>query len=207
MNYWPINNDLSDYIGNTGSLQPVGVVKLDSDRLNRPSSSIYLNYGYYIALNGTYFSGDFTIIGWVKPVILPTNSRFMDFSRGAGQDNVYLVLSNGGGYPYTGVWRNGASGPDVTALPFGLQLNQWNHLASTLNQTTLSLYINATLVNSLSGVYIPLNVTRTKCYIGKDPWSGVMTSSSTNAYFDDIKIYNRPLSQKEIQDDMGYQYP
>lgn len=206
VNYWPINNDIKDYVGNTGSLRPVGNVHLASDRFNLSNSSIFVNNGYCIAPNGTYFSGDFTIIGWVMPVSLPVNSRLIDFSRGAALDNVYVVLSDGNSKPYTGVWNNGASGPDVVSQSITLPLNQWSHLASTLSGTTLSIYINGTLANSLSGSYTPMNVTRTQCYIGKNPWDSSVNVSNTVAYFDDIKIYNRALSQYEVLGDIIYPY-
>jgi hypothetical protein len=117
VNYWPINNDIKDYVVNTGSLRLVGNVHLASDRFNLSNLSIFVNNGYCIAPNGTYFSGDFTIIDWV-------NSGFMDFSRGAALDNMYAVLSDGNSKPYTGVWNNGASGPDVVSQSIRLPLNQ-----------------------------------------------------------------------------------
>ena len=105
----------------------------------------------------------------------------------ANRPNVYFnVSSNSSG-------ERGIAGP--SALP----LNTWSHLALTYDGAMLRFYVNGQLVGSKAqSGSIP--VTSGPLGIGgNNIWS--------NEYFlgriDEVRIYNRALSQSEIQNDMN----
>ena len=128
-----------------------------------------------------YFSGDFTIECWVYPKSFGNWSRIIDFGNGAGNNNVLLAYTYG---------SSGAPGFYVGGAQFAasqtIALNQWTHIAATLNGTTATIYING--VSSGTATFpVPANVTRNFCYIGKSNWNG---DPNANAIFDELRIWN-----------------
>src|SRR3954470_11443522 len=84
--------------------------------------------GYAQASNGVWFSGDFTVEGWVYARSYNNWSRLIDFGNGPDTHNVYLALSAGtGGFPAMGVFTN--YGAPVLFAGSQLPLGQWTHLA------------------------------------------------------------------------------
>jgi hypothetical protein len=81
--------------------------------------------------------------------------------------------------------------------PAALPLNTWTHLATTYDGATLRLYVNSALVSStaVSGTIVtsgqPLRIG------GNAVWGEYFAG-----LIDEIRIYNRALSQAEIQSDM-----
>ncbi|HLC42884.1 MAG TPA: LamG-like jellyroll fold domain-containing protein [Methylomirabilota bacterium] len=79
-----------------------------------------------------------------------------------------------------------------------LPLNSWSHLAATYNGSTLSLYINGSLVSSkavsgaIAGSALPLRIG------GNSVWGEYF-----QGLIDEVRVYNRALSQAEIQSDMN----
>src|SRR3954454_11556900 len=109
-----------------------------------PGSAVNLDgaSGYAQATNGVWFSGDFTVEGWVFVRSYNNWSRLFDFANGPNTNNVYLALSAGtGGFPTMGVFTNNNGIPALQATN-QLPLNQWTHLAATLSGTTGTIYIN-----------------------------------------------------------------
>jgi hypothetical protein len=79
-----------------------------------------------------------------------------------------------------------------------IPLNTWTHMASTYNGTTLSLYVNGVFVASqpVSGNIQPS--TGPLRIGGNSIWGEYFAGR-----IDNMRIYNRPLSQAEIQTDMN----
>ena len=77
-----------------------------------------------------------------------------------------------------------------------LYLNQWQLITATFNSTDFCLYLNGTLTADLSKILTPTKIVRSNCYIGKSNWPDGYSSS----YLDDLRFYNKSLTQKEILD-------
>jgi hypothetical protein len=141
-----------------------------------------------------YFNGNFTIECWVYPKSFGTWARIIDFGNGAGSNNVLLSYTYG---------TTGAPGFYVEGAQFQasqtLALNQWSHIAATLNGTTATIYINGVAAGT-SSFSTPVNITRNNCYIGKSNWGGDPTA---NAIFDELRIWNTAKTQSEIQSSMN----
>ena len=70
-----------------------------------------------------------------------------------------------------------------------LTIGKWQHLAFTIKGSTLSIYIDGIL--KYNGQTTPIiNEYHTNIFFGKNDFP--------NAEFDDIKIFNKSLSQSEI---------
>jgi hypothetical protein len=95
-NYWPILNDLRDYIGSAnmtpGTVSVNGTVGFGIDRFNNTDGAILLNNSYYTLPTRVYFSGDFTILAWVKLISYSSNSRLIDCGNGPSSDNKWQLF-------------------------------------------------------------------------------------------------------------------
>ena len=192
INYWPINNDVIDYIGSS-DLIPGSGVSLASDRFNNPNSSIRLNSGYYSLPSDVYFNGTFSFLAWVKPTAFTGNSRIIDCGNGQSSDNVIIMYTSGsGGRPAVQLFKGGASQPTLISSKI-TSINRWYHLAVVLDERNLTIYVNGSSVASLA-YSRPNGVVRSSCFIGKSNWG----DADASIYLDDIYIYDRDLSLYEI---------
>ena len=171
-----------------------------------PGYAVNLNgtNGYVQVTNGVWFSGDFTVEGWVFVRSYNGWSRLIDFADGPGTNNVYLALSYGTtGYPAMGVFTNNNGSPVLEATGTQLPTNQWVHLAATLSGTNGTIYINGNPVVS-GPLNVAPNVVRTNNYIGRSNYS---SDGYANAIFDEIRIWNVALTQAQIQSTMHVSLP
>lgn len=207
INYWPINDDLRDYIGSAdmepgSDLVANGGVGFGPDRFGNPTGAINLNTGYYTVPPGVYFNGSFSVLAWVKIKVFTSWSRLFDFGNGSFSYNVVGSYSDGtSGSPVGEIYSGGMYEVHFST---SLSLDAWNHLAFVYNNSqnvgTFSGYINGVLsTSSYNNIPPPSNVVRMNCYIGRSNMAG---NPDANAYFDEIKIYNRALNASEVNYDM-----
>jgi hypothetical protein len=109
---------------------------------------------------------------------------------------IYGVVAGASG---NGLWTH-ATG--TTNLP----LNTWSHVAASYDGSALRLYVNGTLVRTLS---LPgsLMTTAGPLRIGGNAPSVPFGGQFFNGSIDEIRIYNRSLSQADIQADMTTRLP
>lgn len=202
IDYWPINDqDLRDYVNGNKMVKCTYAV-FTKDRFNRSNSALYLNNGYCQVSPGVYFNGsDFTVTAWIKPIQSGIWSRLIDFGNGPNTDNVFVAYIRGQLLtPFVSIYQSSAVTSSCSSSN-KLNVNEWSHVSFVLNSTHLSIYINGTLENAALAQSRPRNVNRTLSFIGKSNWP---SDTNSNAVFDDIKIYNRALSQDEIKTDMNF---
>ena len=168
-------------------------VEFVKDRFGNPNSAIRFSGGYYQIPTGVYFKGDFTISLWLKKnLFLRSNYPILIFASGR-YDFVSIRTA------YTNLHTE-IPLLSISSSNVGSQLNifklKWMHLVFTLSGTTGSFYINGMLLGQSFDMFIPRNVNRTSNYIGK------ATSNYGNLWsdLDDLRIYDRALSQSEIYD-------
>src|SRR5262249_42160669 len=133
--------------------------------------------GYVQVTNGIWFSGNFTVESWVFPRSYNNWSRLFDFGNAGYLQEVYLALSDGtSGFPKMGVFTNGNN--NLVGSSQQLPLNQWTHLAATLNGSTATIFLNGNPVGS-GTVLVPNNVVRTNNYIGRSNFAGDAYANAT----------------------------
>ena len=205
VNYWPIINNLRDYIGSSdmtaGSLSVNETIGFTNDRFNNPNGAIFMNPGYYMIPPGIYFNSSYSILIWVKLLAYASFSRVIDCGNGQYSNNIIICLSDSGNLPYTQIIQ-GSSFVTIKASN-SFQLNTWFHLAVVYDGQNLMMYVNASLLFANGTSAGPLNVNRTLCYIGRSNWYSNGDKDSY-AYFDDMMFYNRALTTNEIQDRMNF---
>src|SRR5215469_16879903 len=117
-----------------------------SAQTNGPGTAVLFNgttNAWINVPNGTWFSGNFTVESWVYLNSYSSWSRLIDFSDGPNNDDVYLALASGTGFPTMGVFtNNNSSGLPTFSANTQLPLNQWVHLAATGNGTNGTIYLN-----------------------------------------------------------------
>ena len=182
-NYWPFNGNYFDIITNTSLFNGLNNF-LVNDKLGRPFSSLYLNYGYMQAPNGIYIYNEFTITTWVKMYSLENARRFFTMPTSSGNYILFsLTLDGYGPYYY---YKNGNQ-----AVSSQLTIGKWQHLAFVIKGSQLSIYVDGILRYNAATTPIPVEF-HSNVYIGYN------INNFPNAELDDIKIFNKSLSQSEI---------
>lgn len=162
-------------------------------------------FGNALSFNGTtsYVSvanpnlptGDFTWIAWIKP---GQTSAFMaimvSHGIGASPGGLELDLSSG----KVNVWSNGNL---ALASATTIANNVWTHVALTRAGGTFKLYVNGNPDNAFGADTVANDFAGCALLIGVDNDSGCTGSLNGNfsGGIDEVRIYNRPLSQSEIQ--------
>lgn len=139
-------------------------------------------------------SAGMTLEAWVYPTS-SSGVRDILIKEGSGVDIFNLYHRNGNGLPESNAFINGSN---RTAQGSALPLNTWSHIAGTYDGTALRLYVNGTLAAStnISGSIAtstgPLRIG------GNSLWGEFFAGR-----IDEVRIYDRALTQTEIQVDMA----
>ena len=112
-------------------------------------------------------------------------------------DAIYYLYADGAsaGSPLVGV---NIGGYQETYGPSDLPTNTWSHVAGTWDGSTLQVYVNGTLVASRAVSEMLTNTTNPLRIGGNSMWGEYLAGR-----IDEVRIYNRALSQSEIQNDMN----
>ncbi len=124
-----------------------------------------------------------TIMAWIKIAKLPETRAWLLLLGGEGDGSHHWLINPAGGTAF-GTW----GGPQLSPK---LEVGKWTHVAMTFDGTTLISYLNGEKSDTVSGNFnlkgIPLTVAQS--HLGENCFEGEL---------DDLRIYNRALSAKEI---------
>ena len=206
--YYPFTGNANDASGNSNNGTVYGAT-LTSDRFGNPNSAYlfngtnsYIDLGIDATLNSIL--GDFSLSYWVE-----TDSTggtvFASYSNQGS--SAWRIISKiggtatGGSIPFDGAttqFITGGTWQVSTTTSNLLTYLHWNNVVFTRSGSTTNIYINGVLkytgivsAGSINNPTAPAATTRI----------GVNFPSSTEYYkgsLDDIAIYNRALSQQEV---------
>jgi hypothetical protein len=189
--YWPIcDSEMNDHIASAHMTQG-NLTMLALDRFGNANSALSLNGGWTQVPAGIYFdTPEFTISVWIYPQQVGSWARLIDFGNGP---NIVFALNDGNNNQFPIVAIENVQ----LVSSKSLKSNEWQHLASTFDGYTLSIYINGTLAaNQTFTSFIPMSkLNRTLNYVGKMNWAGDIYSYS---YIDELRFYNKSLTQSQI---------
>jgi len=131
-----------------------------------------------------------TLEAWVNPSTVSNAWRDVIYK---GNDNYYLMASSDNGSKPAG-----RAGLNKLYGSGALTANVWTHLAATYDGATLRLYVNGVQVSS-SVVSGGITASGNPLQIGGDSIYGQYFQGT----IDEVRVYNRALSQTEIQADMN----
>ena len=135
-----------------------------------------------------------TLEAWVNPTAVTSAWRDVIYK---GNDNYYLMgTTSNGGVPAVGGMFAGANAN--LYAPAVLTTNTWSHLAATYDGSMLRLYLNGALVSSQARTGT-ITTTSNPLQIGADSIYGQFFQG----VIDEVRVYNRALTQVEIQIDMN----
>jgi hypothetical protein len=195
--YWSFDNEqMFDQIG-TAHMTQGNLTTFINDRLGNSKSALALNGGWTQVAPGIYFdTPEFSLSVWVYPLQIGSFSRVIDFGNGQNADNIVFAFGHGGkAQPYL-VILSGSSKLIAVISSKNLTMNEWQFLSVTFNRHYARIYSNGQLTADVFlNSSLPMT-NRTKCYIGKSNWpNGIDYSFS---YLDELKFYNKSLTQWEI---------
>jgi len=196
--YWPIyNSSMNDVIDNADMSQGISTIYV-SDRFGKSNSALGLNGGWTQVPSGIYLNANtFTISVWIYPQNVGSYSRIIDFGNGNPYDNVILRLSTGSDLKPGFVLYTKQSGQVFQTTNF-LTTQNWQLITVTYNSSNISFYVNGSLELSKKCSYARFNELRKLNYIGKG-WSD-SNHFYSSSYIDDLRFYNKCLTQNEILD-------
>ncbi|MCK5840393.1 MAG: LamG domain-containing protein, partial [Bacteroidales bacterium] len=143
-----------------------------------------------------YFNSDFTFEVWLNKKNNNKWSRVFDFGNGPNQSNVIITFckSTSGNLS---IHINNQSGSQSFETDEPLPLNEWTHIAVSLESHIGYLYING-VFSKYGMLQQPDNVTRTINYIGRSNWAN---DTFADGFVDEFRIYNYARSEEEINAD------
>jgi hypothetical protein len=190
---------MTDHIGSAHMSQGA-YTNFTYDRFGNENSALALNGGWTQVPQGIYFNTpEFTISAWVYPQNIGYIARLIDFGNGFASDNIFLKLDSGSSNYQPGLRiYNGSTSIGTVQSSKSLLVNKWQLLTATFNGNQMLIYINGTLVgtNPLSSYYELQTITRLYNYIGQSNYPGI--SGYSNLNLDDLRFYNKSLTQTEI---------
>jgi hypothetical protein len=210
--YYPFNGDANDYSGYNNHPIYVGATLTD-DRLGNPNSAYSFAGGasnYIRVPNSSSINvNTFTVSAWVSLNDLETSRTILDKRNGQWWRNFslnyYCASDSQPPDPpqdYLAVIIGDrtfaeTSFSNAAYAPVELVANTFYHLAATYDQTTLRLYLNGSLIGT-KPIRMPNIIGDGDLYIGAH---GDAPNYPGRFYgvLDDVRIYNRALTQEEVQ--------
>ena len=202
--YWPIDGKIVDILAGSKTV-PFQPFSYQNDKLNNKLSAIkFEGAGYASIESGLYLEKEFTITFWSSLQTWETGwVHMMHFSNNVTNKQVNVVGLNlkDTANPFF-VFLTNATGvgalKDTQTTVVSNQLKGWNHFALTMSRDYSTLYINGITSGAQKNDYLYSGVVTSINYLAKSPYGGPFHGT-----MDEIKIYNRVLSSKEIAGDMN----
>lgn len=133
-----------------------------------------------------------TIMGWFKPSTTHSATTGLVFSGSGGATGLNLSSSNRLGYHWGDTSGSYSFAPNLFA-----PVNEWSHIALVVSGTAATLYLNG-VGATRTATHSAVNFT-SGFNLGNDRGT---TSRTFNGLIDEVRIYNRALTQDEIRERM-----
>jgi hypothetical protein len=209
--YYPFDNSGVDVSGN-GNHGLINNMTGTSDRTGKANAAyhfdgstsyIQVKDNQALRLNGT----DYTINTWEKIESYgPTYGSIIMCKRGNGNSNGWnygihgYVGSNNAVLGQTTMQISGGNDPTATGTKV-INLNAWYMLTTVYNaqKQQISFYVNGVLDNVISNIPAPSVNASSDIFIGSDNPTVTSSGYFFKGSLDDMRIYGRALTLKEIQ--------
>lgn len=191
---WQFDGNLLDESGNLlhGATDGSTFIYLPSLSISGESTAMLNGTSHFVQLPHEIASmREMTICTWVKWRTDTPWQRIFDFGNGTGH---YMFLTPNGQNQLRFVMKNG--GEEEILGTTKLSLNKWVHVAVTIADEAVTLYLDGKQVAQSTDMKIrPIDIRPTMNYIGRSQFS---SDPLLKAYIDDFRIYNYALSAEEL---------
>ncbi len=207
MAYYPFNGNANDASGNSFNGAPFDVT-LTSDRFGTAGGAYAFNGSDSVVTVGQLASTNLsalTMSAWIKPAVVPSVqgtviSKWAAFASSLADYNLVLFsdmtmeLGNG---------RHGSAQGLVTTN--SLVVGQWQHVVATIDPSGMGTILINGVVRAKRSVS-PLVAPGTEpVRIGEIVTATGSVVDSFNGSIDDVRLYNRALSETEVQQLYAYE--
>jgi hypothetical protein len=206
--YWPICYSTMLDVIETAHMTQGSSTFFITDRFGNENGALALNGGFTQVPSGIYFdTPEFTISVWILPQQVGRWARVIDFGNGPASANIILAISNFLNLQPSLVIYTESNAIYKTMSYETVLIDKWQFLTATFNSTDSLIYLNGTLKANFSHGYLNLtSIQRPNCFIGKSNW---VADGYSNSIIDELRFYNKSLTQKEIiqlmnQNETGY---
>ena len=184
---YTFSGNMQDSIGsNNGTCSGTRCPTLTTDKDNTANKAYEFSEDY-IDLGDLDLDGNFTLSFWMKPNSFPSSGAYRstvmkayDYGCELNQGTKISCYVSNNGYSWS-----------ATASATGLVANNWYHVAMTYEGRTLKLYLNSVLKKTVTGRHTTQD---SSLLVGS--WRDEM--EFFDGTLDEIRIYDRPLTQEEI---------
>jgi hypothetical protein len=186
MAYYPFNGNANDDSGN-GHNGTVYGATLTTDRKGNPNKAYSFDGSDYIdTSNFSNITSNFSISLWINWVA-GNNMGILQKGTGTGGD-FHLILYNKEVY-----FRINGLNKEVISTTGNMDNGMWRHIVAIFTETQLKLIIDNSNIN-ISSAAVSLNNNYTSITFGRY----YSPSFYLTGLLDDIRIYNRVLTDQEI---------
>jgi hypothetical protein len=202
---YPFNGNANDESGNSNTGTVTGAT-LTPDRFGQPNNAYNFNGSAEITFNPTSLKlNTYSYSIWIKAASNPSISNIAALlTIGGDQTDQFLFLGNnapaGGGEFCHGIGYGSyfaVATPDRYWSENLPSVNTWYHIALTRSSTALKFYVNGSLLDSRPTSSASASYTGTTV-------NAVIGSRGGSQYFngaiDDVRIYDRVISDQEVAD-------
>jgi len=142
-------------------------------------------------------STSMTITGWIYPYEVPLPNSNVKYVI-IGEKDFGFNFSIFEDLLFFGFWSDSIeqwywAGAENSQIERQISQNRWHFVAITYDQTYLKIYLNGEL-NRIHEIYSTIDSNNSKLFIGSS--NGI--DDVFNGKIDDVQIFNRALSDKEI---------
>ena len=187
--------DSSEY-GNDGTIYgATWTTRKLGSALKFDGTDDYVDCGNDPSLNIT---DKITIMLWMKPAVAGEggpNAAPVSKAESGIDWSWQLRYNAPGGWNYMGFQFNGdPEGSTWVSVKQNLSPGEWYHIAGTFDGTNIKCYLNG--VEKDTNQISAIKGGNARLFIGQDGWDSIF-----NGTIDEVKIYNRALSEEEIKAD------
>ena len=194
--YYPFNGNANDESGNNHNGTVNGATPT-TDRFGNINSAYEFNgTDNYIDIGDWENGGPMSFTFWARWDAFNNYSRIIDLGNGSSSNNIIIsnYQTNNGLF-----FSNYTSGETKLINTNTITQNQWDFYAATVDENgIMTLYKNGEQIAQKTDGVTPNTILRTQQFIGK-------SNFSQDGYFegaiDELKIYNKKLTQDEIKND------
>ncbi|RNA26360.1 glycoside hydrolase [Brachionus plicatilis] len=198
VNHWPISAArVNDLVGGKDLYGPYNT-DFEKDRFGKENSAVRLNYGYYAIPAGHYFGPEFSISIWAKFFNSDIYTRIFEFGNGMQTNNVVGIYTHNSNLIKIGMTVYKPNPIETKDIGYSSvqEKNRWYHVVYVIKNTDAYIYLDGHFL--ASGTCFAKNKEEMRVnFLGKSTWP---SNSNANATFDDLKIFNRALTNQEISD-------